>query len=60
MNYQQECQAGRDAAAHVLLEAKQTGNLPRFIQKIREAAKDETGFGVGFLWAIGGEAGKRM
>jgi len=58
MNYQQECQAGRDAAAHVLLEAKQTDNLPRMVRAIREAAKDETGFGVGFLFAIGAGAVK--
>jgi len=58
MDYSQECQAGRDAAAHVLLEAKQTDNMPRFVRAIREAAKDESGYGVGFLWAIGGEAVK--
>lgn len=55
MNYQQECQAGRDAAALVLFEAKQTGNTPRLVRKIREAAKDESGFGVGFLFSISGE-----
>lgn len=55
MTYSMQCQMGRDHAAQVTREAAQTGNLPKMAQAIREAAKDETGFGAGFLFAICGE-----
>lgn len=58
MNYKAECQMGRDHAAHVMREAVQTGNMPRMVQVFREAAKDETGYGAGFLFAIGAEVVK--
>lgn len=53
MTYSMQCQAGRDHAAQVMQEVAQTGNLPKIAQAIREAAKDESGYGVGFLFAIG-------
>ena len=53
MDYAVECQAGRDHAAQIIQEAALTGNLPNFAQAIREAAKDESGYGAGFLFAIG-------
>ncbi|MFN4153645.1 MAG: hypothetical protein ACK4HF_03240 [Paracoccaceae bacterium] len=55
MEYQTQCDYGRDCAAHAMRIAQTTGNLPALVRAIREAAKDETGFGVGFLYAIGGE-----
>lgn len=58
MSYAVECQAGRDHAAQVMQEVAQTRNLPKMAQAIREAAKDETGFGAGFLFAISGEVAK--
>ena len=53
MNYSQECQMGRDHAAQVVREAAQTGNLPKMVRQVREAAQDETGYGAGFLFAFG-------
>ena len=47
---------GRNHAAHVMREAAQTGNMPRMVQAIRDAAKDETGYGAGFLYALGSGA----
>ena len=58
MNYTQECQTGRDHAAQVMQEAAQTGNMPRLVKALRAAAKDETGYGAGFLFAIGSEVVK--
>ena len=55
MTYSMQCKVGRDHAAQVMREVAQSGNLPQLVQAIREAAKGETGFGAGFLFALGGE-----
>lgn len=55
MTYSEECQMGRDHAAQVMWEAAQTRNMPRMVQAIRDAAKDDTGHGIGFLFAISGQ-----
>ena len=58
MSYAVECKEGRDRAAHIMREAAQTGNMPALVQAIRDAAKDESGYGAGFLFAIGSEVMK--
>ena len=58
MTYSLECQVGRDHAAQLMREVSESANLPKMAQAIREAAKDETGFGVGFLFAISSEVVK--
>ena len=55
MTYADQCQYGRSHAAQVVRDAAQTGDLPKMVQAIREAAKDETGYGAGFLAAICGK-----
>ena len=52
MTYQFECQGGQDEARHVISEARKAGNLPRLVFAVRDAAKDETGYGVGFLFEL--------
>ncbi len=52
MSYNLECQVGRDHAAQLMREVGESGNLPKIVQALREAAKDETGYGVGFLYAL--------
>lgn len=54
MNYEQQTARGRAEAAHDLAAIRETGNMPLLVRKIREAAVDETGFGVGYLFALGG------
>lgn len=53
MTYAKQCQMGRDHAAHIMNETTQTGNMPALVQAIREAVKDDSGYGAGFLFAIG-------
>jgi len=55
MDYARECSRGKAVAANDLAAVRETGNLPLFVRKIREAAKDDSGIGVGFLFAIAGE-----
>lgn len=53
-DYVFECKVGRDAAARLISDvAREQVGMPVLVQKIREAATDQSGFGVGFLWAIG-------
>lgn len=52
MSYSLECQVGRDHAAQLMREVAQSGNLPKMVQALRVAATDETGYGVGFLFAV--------
>lgn len=56
--YKVECQYGRDAATQALRECKATGNMPKIVREVRAAAADETGYGVGFLYALAREAVK--
>ncbi|WP_167521764.1 hypothetical protein [Paracoccus pantotrophus] len=52
MDYSMECARGRAEAAHDLAAICKTGNMPLLVQKIRAAAANETGFGVGYLYAL--------
>lgn len=54
MNYSIECKAGRDYAASEVSRCAETGDLPRLVRTIREMAADESGIGVGFLFAAAG------
>ena len=56
MSYSLECQVGRDHAAQLMREVAQSGNLPKMIQAMRDAAVDPTGYGVGFMFAVAGAA----
>lgn len=58
MSYSLEAQVGRFHAAQLMREVAQSGNMPKMVQALREAAKDETDYGVAFLYAIGLEAVK--
>lgn len=53
MNYSLECQIGRDHAAQLIRETTQTQNIPKLVEAICKAAKDGSGFGAGFLFAVG-------
>lgn len=52
MDYTKQNAFGRAHAVHAIQDYQQTGNAPRFVQTIREAATDETGFGVGFMFEL--------
>lgn len=52
MEYVRQCEAGRAKAKYLINELKQTGNMPRFAKALREAAVDESGYGVGFISAV--------
>lgn len=52
MTYDKQCAAGRDQAAYAIQEYHQTGNAPKLVQSIRDAATDKGGFGTGFLYAV--------
>lgn len=56
MDYEQDCAEGRMQAEHDLATLRKTENLPQFVQKVREAAADHSGFGVGYLFALGERA----
>lgn len=47
---------GRMDAESAMSDAAQTGNLPQLVRKIRDAAADTSGYGAGFLFAIGERA----
>lgn len=49
MDYVFDCKYGADRASTEVAEFRNTGNLPKLKRVIEQAAKDETGFGVGFL-----------
>lgn len=44
-DYTKACQFGRNAAAIAL----QSGDVPRLLRELREAASDEGGYGAGYL-----------
>lgn len=44
-DYTKACQFGRNAAAITL----QSGDVPRLLRELREAASDESGYGAGYL-----------
>ncbi|MBN9074873.1 MAG: hypothetical protein BGN87_22575 [Rhizobiales bacterium 65-79] len=46
-------QDGRQHAARLIEDCRLTGDLPRFVRKIREMAADDSGVGVGFLHEVG-------
>ena len=56
MDYEQEYARGRAEVEHDLAAVQKTGNLPLLVRKIKEAAADESGFGVGYLNNIAGRA----
>ena len=56
MDYATQCNLGRDHAGQMLRETARTGNLPKMVQTIREIAKEDTGFAVGFLFALSDRA----
>ena len=56
MNYEQQTARGRAEAIHDLAAIRETGNMPLLVRKIREAAADETGYGVGYLFTLGERA----
>ena len=58
MDYTAECKLGRDHATQAMNDCRATGNVPKFVQTIRDAAKDEGGYGVGFLFKLSGEVSK--
>ncbi|MGQ0565976.1 MAG: hypothetical protein ACT4OK_13015 [Gemmobacter sp.] len=55
MDYTAECKLGREHATEAMNDCRATGNVPKFVRTIRDAAKDESGYGVGFLYALGCE-----
>lgn len=56
MTYDFQCKSGRDHARVLMGEVAKTGDLPKLVRAIREAVKDEGGFGVGFLFQVAGLA----
>mgnify|MGYP003610633901 CR=1 FL=1 len=51
--YSEECRQGREAAAELLRSIAGDGDrLPELVRAIRDAAADESGRGVGFLFVI--------
>ena len=55
MDYSVECKLGRDHATHAIADCRATGDLPRLVRAIRDAAKEGGGYSVGFLFALTGE-----
>ena len=55
MDYTAECKLGRDHAMQAMADCRATGNVPKLVRTIQDAAKDESGYGVGFLFALTGE-----
>ena len=53
LDWTKECDRGRAEAQHDLTAVRETDNLPLLLHKIRDAAADQGGFGVGYLSAIG-------
>ena len=51
--WQDQCLAGRKMAADAMRDAYLTGNMPQLVKKMRDAAADASGYGVGFVYAIG-------
>lgn len=56
MEYSKECELGQLEAQHDMAAVSVTNNLPLLIRKIREAAADQTGYGVGYLYELGQRA----
>ncbi|MCK9550885.1 hypothetical protein [Aquamicrobium sp.] len=52
MSYALHNQIGRQRAQRIIEECAATDNMPRLVNEIRKAAADESGFGVGFMYAI--------
>src|SRR3546814_13149462 len=53
MTYERDCEAGRKAVAALLRNIDgDMDRLPEIVRTIREAAADETGRGVGALYAL--------
>ena len=52
MTYDKQCDYGRQQAAYAIDDARATDNLPRLVRKIRDAASDKTGEGIGFLFKL--------
>lgn len=51
MNYAKENEFGRQRAMQAIDDCRLTGNVPRFVRLVRDATFDETGAGIGFLYA---------
>lgn len=52
LTYSDENKFGRQAAAEAIDECRATGDLPRLVQKIREAAAGDDGGSIGFLYGL--------
>ncbi len=58
LTYSDDNKFGRQAAAQAIHECRITGDLPRLVQKVREAATGDDGISVGFLYALAEMAGE--
>lgn len=52
LTYSDENKFGRQGAAQAIAGCLATGDLPRLVQEIREAAAGDDGVSVGFLYAL--------
>lgn len=52
MDYANENEFGRRRVAQVVADCAATGDVPRLVREIRAAVADESGAGVGFLYAL--------
>ncbi|MHA6644633.1 hypothetical protein [Mesorhizobium sp. A623] len=51
--YASENKIGRQRAVQLIEDCAATGDMPRLVRLVREMAADKTGYGVGFLYALG-------
>lgn len=56
LTYSDENKLGRQHAAQAIDECRVTGDLPRLVREIREAAAVDDGVSVGFLYALAEQA----
>lgn len=54
-DYGSACRRGREEANKLL---GSEDNLPKLVRAIRDAAKDGTGFGAGFLFEVAGRVAR--
>ena len=52
MNYEQQCEFGREVAASAVAECLETGNQPKLVRIIRDMASQYSGVSIGFLHSI--------
>ncbi len=56
LTYADDNKLGRQHAARAIDECRATGDLPRLVREIREAATGDDGVSVGFLYALAEQA----